>query len=374
MPAPEQHPSLQNWWLALIAGAPRTPADRLAYAGLRALTYPYRAVIAANLALYESGLKPRTRPALPVISVGNLSLGGTGKSTTVAFLARRLEALGVLPGVVTRGYGRQDPDSLQLVTAGHGLLVGHELSGDEPAMLAALLPGVPVVAGKRREPAVNLLRRQTAAQVCLLDDGFQYFRMRKLLDLVLVDASRSRPGDRVFPAGPLREPWSHLRRAQQVWLTHADRARPEDLDTLRRFLRRLRGVTDPVLTRHLFTRLRGPHSEQEAPHVLNGTRVLALSGLGNPDSFEDSLRAQGAEVIPCRFPDHHHYTVQDLEKVGAELVEHSADLVVTTEKDAVKLPARFSFEVWIAESELDIMEGEEQVTAALAAVRSAVKL
>jgi tetraacyldisaccharide 4'-kinase len=347
-------------------------ADRLSRAALAAGAVPYRLALAANLALYDLGLKRRTTPALPVVSVGNLTLGGTGKSTTVAFLARRLQELGLVPGVVTRGYRRRSGDELVLVSAGPSLLVSAAQAGDEPAMLAALLPGVPLAVGKRRERAVGLLRDQTGAEVVLLDDGFQYFRMSRLVDLVLLDASRSGRAERLFPAGYLREPWSHLRRADQVWLTHTDRAAPGAVERLEALVRRYCRARAAVLTRHRFTALRGPDGESCSPGDLAGHRVLAVSGLGNPASFEGSLQQAGAEVSSIRYPDHHAYTWQDLEHIAREQAARQAAVVILTEKDAVKLPRPLPFVPWVAECELEILRGQERVAALFQQVQAAV--
>ena len=308
--------SLEARWAHLVADPPHGLGPLLARLGLSALSLPYRLGLAANLALYDWRLKARTVPPLPVISVGNLSLGGTGKSTTVLYLARRLLERGVLPGVVTRGYGRTSEQDPLLVSDGRALLVSAAEAGDEPFMLATLLPSLPLAVGKRRERALALLGEHTAARVALLDDGFQYFRMRRLVDLVLLDASRARRGDRLFPAGYLREPWSHLRRADQVWLTHTDRAAPEAVEWLSARVRRYCRTPEPVLTRHRLTALRTLAGETYSLEQLCGRRVLAVAALGNPVPFEDSLREAGAEVTPCRYPDHYAYQAGDLEDLA----------------------------------------------------------
>ncbi|NLO74805.1 MAG: tetraacyldisaccharide 4'-kinase, partial [candidate division WS1 bacterium] len=323
--------SLETWWEEVT-----TRRGGLARAGLIAASWPYRLGLEANLALYRWRLKPRTRPALPVISVGNLSLGGAGKSTTVVYLARRLQALGLRPAVVTRGYRGQATAGAVLISTGEELLAGPE-TGDEAVMLARLLPGVPVAVGKRREAVITVLAARTPAQVVLLDDGFQYFRMQRLLDLVLIDASRASPRERLFPAGRLREPWDHLARADSVWLTHVDQTAPEALAALEALIRRYAPLAPPIHTRHRLSALRGPGGERLSPDRLDGRRVLALSGLGNPQSFELSLAQMGAEVIPCRFLDHHPYSPGDLLTINDRIEDNQPHLVVTTEKDAVKL-------------------------------------
>ncbi len=357
--------SLSGRWQRLVEEQPPGSGPSLIRLALSAAALPYLVGLKANLAVYELRLKARSIPALPVVSVGNLSLGGTGKSTTVAYLARRLQDRGLVPAVVTRGYGRRSAEPVALVTAGQNLLVDPAEAGDEPTMLATLLPGVPLAVGKRREQALRLLRENTAAQVALLDDGFQYFRMARLADVVLLDAARTSCGERVFPAGYLREPWSHLRRASQVWLTHTDEASPENLTRLQVLARRHGPPAAPVLTRHRLSALLGPAGEREPPEALAGRRVLAVSGLGNPASFERSLQQVGAEVLPCRYPDHHRYTPADLSALAAEARRHGTELVITTQKDAVKLPADTSVPFWVAQCELEVLGGQDQVEALL---------
>ena len=359
---------LEERWARLVEDPTSGPGAYLARAALAALSLPYRLGLEANLALYDWRLQARTAPALPVISVGNLSLGGTGKSTTVTYLARRLLERGLPPGVVTRGYGRRSGESVLLANAPGDPPPDPAWAGDEPAMLARLLPGVPLAVSKRREQALRLLAERTAARVALLDDGFQYFRMARTVDLVLLDASRAGRDERLFPAGYLREPWSHLRRADQVWLTHTDRASPEALARLRALVGRYCRAPEPVLTRHRLTALRGPTGERRAPEQLSGRRALAVSALGNPASFEDSLRAAGAELSPLRYPDHHAYTADDLDDIARAQALHGAEIVVLTEKDAVKLPVPLPFEAWVAECELEILSGSEQVEALLETV------
>lgn len=357
---------VQEWWKRVTTGRQPRRADSLARGALCGLALPYGLGLKLNRAVYAWGLKSQSQPALPVISVGNLSLGGTGKSTTVAYLARRLQQQGIVPAVVTRGYGRRSSGAAELVSAGHGLLQTPEQAGDEAAMLAQMLPGVPVAVGKRRERVIRLLHQQTAAQIVLLDDGFQYFRMRRALDIVLVDAGCTPRQERLFPAGCLREPWSHLRRADQLWLTHADQAPPDAREALEQFLRRQAPGLPLVLTRHRLTALRGPQGERRSPPELAGVRVLAVSGLGNPESFEQSLRQAGAEVIAHRYPDHHPYSGRDLQVIAEAKATKQAELAIITEKDAVKISPLDYPDLWVAECELDILQGEAQVEAGLA--------
>jgi tetraacyldisaccharide 4'-kinase len=354
---------VQERWEALVTGEARGLGPSLARGALRGLSALYAAGLRGNLWIYEAHLKPRTKPALPVVSVGNLSLGGTGKTTTTAFLAGRL-ATRCKPGIVLRGYRRSGNDPVLVVSDGTGVRASVEDAGDEAVMLAQMLPGCALAVGKRREHVVEALA-QAGAQVALLDDGFQYFRMERALDIVLLDALGDAAAWQLFPAGRLREPPGNLRRAHQVWITHADLARPEDLERLRTLAARHAPGKPVVLTRHRTGTLRPLQAEGAVPGSLRGRHVAALSALGNPGAFEGSVEELGAQVTPVRFADHHRYAPEDWGHIAR--AAQGAELIVTTEKDAVKLPPPPAgcVPVAVLPCELEILEGEADVSAAL---------
>ena len=329
---------LRRGWEAVVSGRAEGVGGRLANGALRLGAALYAAGLKANLALYSRGLKARTRPALPVISVGNLTLGGTGKTTAAAFLARRLQPF-LKPAIVLRGYGRADEAAPMVVSDGGAIHGDLDSAGDEALMLAHLLPGCVVAVGKRREQVIALARERAGAQVAVLDDGFQYFRMERDLDIVLLDALAEPAAWRLFPAGRLREPVAHLRRADQVWITHADLAPPERVEALTQLAARHCPGRPVLITRHRAGGLRPLRAGEQAPADLAGLRVIALSALGNPHAFEMALEQAGADVVPLRFADHHAYTPADYDRVRALARDCGARWVVTTEKDAVKLPA-----------------------------------
>ncbi|MBD3293031.1 MAG: tetraacyldisaccharide 4'-kinase [Armatimonadia bacterium] len=319
----------------------RSGPAALSRAGLAALSVPYALVMRANLAIYERKLKARTTPALPVASVGNITLGGTGKTTTTRRLVRELLARGVRPGIVLRGHKRDADHPWQLASDGTKLLIDPEVAGDEAAMLASTAHGAPIAVGKRRERVIELLA-DTGAQVAVLDDGFQYFRMERAVDLVLVDATFDLANARVFPAGYLREPLDHLRRATHVLITHADIAPEGQVDRTREVLAEHAPHAPVMLSRHApsgFYSLDAPE-DQRPPGDLHGMKVLAMSAVGNPGSFERVLSSLGAEVAGAQvFPDHHAYHPSDWAEVREALNQVDADAIVVTEKDAVKLPS-----------------------------------
>lgn len=293
----------------------------------------------ANLAIYERGLKSRTQPAIPVASVGNITLGGTGKTTTTRRLARDLADTGAQAGIVLRGHGRSSNARELLVSDGEQLLVEQAEAGDEAAMLA-VTTDAPIAVGKRRERVIELLE-ETGATIALLDDGFQYFRMERVVDLVLVDATFDLPGARVFPAGHLREPLDHLRRATHLMITHSDLAAESHVARILDLLYRHAPEAPVMHSRHApagFYRLDAP-AEVMPPEDLADRDVLAMCAVGNPASFEGLLLQVGARVAArAIFPDHHAYLPEDWDRVRDALGTGQVEMIAVTEKDAVKLP------------------------------------
>lgn len=345
---------MERWWQETVSGQRRGPGATLARAGLSALSIPYVLGLKVNLALYEWGLKARTQPDLPVASIGNITLGGTGKTTTTRRLARDLAALGVPPGIVLRGHGRRSREVVVLfaennlslkpdlrATAGGAGAVGVTEVGDEAAMLAYTTPGALVAVGKRREHAIAELA-ECGARVALLDDGFQYFRMARAVDLVLFDATVELERACVFPRGVLREPRAHLRRATHLMITHCDLAPNAQVEALARDLAQVAPQAPIMRSRHAPTMLYplAAPEQAEPATALAGRRVVAMSGIGNPSAFEGMLLELGATVVArVAFPDHHDYTPDDWARVRQALHGRDADLIVVTEKDLVKLPS-----------------------------------
>jgi tetraacyldisaccharide 4'-kinase len=327
--------TVTDYWRAVTSGEQRGATAAAVRAGLHLLSGPLWLGLQANLAFYRWGLLRQARVNRPVIAVGNLTLGGTGKTTATAYLVRRLAEAGRRAGVVLRGHGRRTGSAPLLVSDGTQRLASVPEAGDEALLLASLLPGHPVAVGVRREQVARLLLDETPAEAIVLDDAFQYFRLAREAEIVLVDASHRIEDDRLFPAGTLREPHAHLRRATHLWITHAELVTEERVAELRAWLERTAPGLPVTVTAHRMGALR---PLTEAPPPPAGCRVVALSGLGNPLSFEAGLRGLGYDVHPLVFPDHHPYQPRDWDRVQEVAVEARAEHVITTEKDAVKLP------------------------------------
>jgi tetraacyldisaccharide 4'-kinase len=317
-----------QWWSA----EPSPVATALAPA-----EWAFRAGAALRSALYARGVLASGRAAAPVISVGNLAVGGAGKTPVALAVAGRLGAAGRRVAVLSRGYGASSR-APRVVSDGERLRLGAREAGDEPWLLARRLPGVRVLCGPRRAELAAAAVRELGADALVLDDGFQHRALARDLDVVVVDATNPAGNGRLLPRGPNREPWSALSRAGLVWLARADGAAPERLRWLRAEALRATGAP-AVESRYAVTGLLDGRLERSfAPDALRGARVLLLCGLARPDGFRRTLRDLGAEVVAERaFRDHHPFTEAELAE-ALEAAGRAGALVATTEKDAARLP------------------------------------
>lgn len=329
------------------------------------LSIPWLIVVCLSHWLYRSGLRRAHGGALPVVSVGNVSVGGTGKTTTCLYLARELSARGVTAGIVLRGYKRRGGGAL-LVSDGEALLCGPEQAGDEAWLLAGQLPGCPVAVCRRREMALELLAAQTNARVAILDDGYQYYRLARQIDLVLLDAFTPEAADHVFPAGFLREPYGHLSRATDIWITHADIADPARVARLRAVAARYAAHARIAETAHLAAGLTTWAGQRVGANVLAGRPVVAFAGIGNPESFFDMVEALTARnVTRIEFPDHHPYSPRDWETISGA-ARRTGAAVLTTPKDAVRTPPPpGDIDVYVLAPTLSVVSGLGAVEALL---------
>lgn len=308
----------------------------------------YRLVMRARSGLYRLGLFRRHRLGCLVISVGNITLGGTGKTPVVEMLAAALRDAGRKVAVLTRGYkgrtplwqrvfGRRIAYKPKIVSDGRRVLLSPDAAGDEPHMLAHNLPGVVVLADPNRVKAGLYAIRNFGIDALVLDDGFQYMRLARKYDFVLIDCTDPFGNGRLLPRGTLREPLSSLRRAAFFMLTKSDGI---DVAPIRSTLRELNPGADMIETTHEPLHLQHVFSGEQRPlDALRGARIVAMSAIANPESFERALERLGAEVVSSRrFLDHHRFTALEVARVIDEARAHEASLIVTTEKDAVRLP------------------------------------
>ena len=297
---------------------------------------PWQRLYRAGHALRRRWWAGRCRrlPA-PVVSVGNLHWGGTGKTPLVAAIAGRLRDRGLTVAILSRGYRRRGR-RVRVVSDGEGPMLGPLLAGDEPVLLAGMLPGVGVVVGRDRwEAGRQALERLSAPpELFVLDDGFSHLRLARQVDLVALPAADPFGGGRLFPGGRLREPLASLAHADAVLLTGAEGS----ADGLAEALRPsgFSGAAFASRTRALPARL--PSGEP----LPAGSRVVAVAAIARPERFFAAARAQGLEIVgePLTYPDHHGFAASTLAGIRAAAREHRADCILTTGKDAVKLRGR----------------------------------
>jgi tetraacyldisaccharide 4'-kinase len=307
---------------------------------LSALEALYGRMARLRRAWYTNRPHRRRQLQRPVVSVGNLVVGGSGKTPVVAALARMLLDMGERPAVLSRGYGRRrSADGVVVVSDGSRVLEPVESSGDEPHMLARALRGVPVLVSPDRYLAGRLAEKHFGCTVLLLDDGYQHVQLDRDLDLLLVA-----PGDlaeRVLPWGPLREPLDAAHGADALLV-------PASLEEAGRVatalgVRRVFGVTiqyDPP---------RPLDPRGETPSSIAGRRLVAVAAIARPRRFFDAVRARGGDLVhELEFPDHHWFTAADVERASRVARDAHAEFIVTTEKDAVRLDGIGSDVPWVA--------------------------
>lgn len=329
--------SAHDRYLALIRDESRGPVAQLGRALLRLLAGLFAGLVWLRRHCYRLGLL-RTHAVAPrVISVGNLVAGGTGKTPVTILLVRALRAAGFSVGVVMRGYGGKRTAGPAVLSDGKHVLLTPREAGDEPYMLIRELPGVPVVVDSDKTRAAHRLATQFTPAVIVVDDGFQHLRLERNADIVLLDAARPFDNEHLLPRGLLRESPAALARAQVVVITRAQAV--PDVEPLRARLRAL-APQAMLFTADLVPQcLKNFRTGEEQPLAqLAGKRVVMLSGIARPDSFEAMVQAASPVfAIPYRWPDHHAYSAADMAVLRRLCIENRLDLVVTTAKDAVKL-------------------------------------
>jgi tetraacyldisaccharide 4'-kinase len=288
---------------------------------LTPLSWLFGIVAELRVSLYRMGVFTRHRVPCPVISVGNLTVGGTGKTPLVEWVVRETRLFGLNAVVLTRGYGAAEDES-----------------PDEIETLSENLADLRAIRDPDRvRGALTAIERHQADAV-VLDDGFQHVRLARRLDLVTVDATAPFGGGHCLPRGTLREPVRALRRAHAIILTRADLVPAEQRDRILDRIRRIAPRAVVATAVHRPAALVGLSAGEESPlDRLDGRRVYAASGIGNPAAFEATLLGLGAKLSGvARYPDHHRYSPEDLERVKRQADAAGAESIVTTQKDAVK--------------------------------------
>ena len=322
---------------------------------LYCLSLIYRGIVFVRRKLYRYHILRAQHLGCLVVVVGNLTVGGTGKTPVVEKLARTLHAKGRKVAILSRGYKskkepvfrkwyrlltHQAPTPPRVVSDGETVFFNSEIAGDEPYMLARNLPGVVVVTDKDRVKAGMYAIRKFGVDTLILDDGFQYFQLKDHLQLLLIDKTNAFGNGHLLPRGILRESVRQMQRASYVFLTKSEEPPTEELlDTLKDHRKEREWIECTHRPKYLQT----VFGDEKLPlEWLKGKRVGAMSGIAMPESFEIFLDRLGAtEVIPFRFLDHHRFTGRELQEVRATIEKQGLDVLVTTEKDAVRIEPDF---------------------------------
>lgn len=328
----------------------RANALKFALGGLSKI---YARAVQTRLALYRRRLLRAQELGCPVVSIGNLTVGGTGKTPVAEMLARALQQRGRRVAILSRGYKslprpftqrlrnkflkNRDLFPPRVVSDGHQVLLDSRHAGDEPHMLAKNLPGVCILVDKDRVKSGLHALRHFDSDILLLDDGLQYQRLRHGVDIVLVDRQAPFGNEHLLPRGTLREPPANLRRASYIIVTKSG---PEPDETLLRRLRSLNRTAAIIECTHAPRHWQDLRTGEKFPlDHLRGKHVGALSGIARPESFEEGVRELGARVeITKAFADHHRFTKKEIFRFLEWCDRRSLDALVTTEKDAVRFP------------------------------------
>ena len=349
---------------------------RLLLVFLWCLSKVFQFVVRLRYVFYDIGVLRRFPLGCQVISIGNVTAGGTGKTPVTEIFARELTKAGRKVAILSRGYRRKEAPWWQrifkniiekpvVVSDGRQILVDAATGGDEPYMLAANLPGVCVLVDRNRVKSGRYAISHFGCDTLLLDDGFQYQRLKHSHEVVLVDSTNPIGNGHMLPRGILREPAKHLKRADVVFITKCS----GDQSDVRRLVQRYNPRAEIIECRHAPRLLKDVWSREELPlEWLKGKTLATLSGIAVPQGFEDSLRKLGARVIWCeRYADHHRYDSSEILYALNKTADLHADALITTEKDAVRFPRFETTPVpcYYLRVDIEILKGAENFAAAV---------
>jgi tetraacyldisaccharide 4'-kinase len=366
--------SIETFVLEVIFEERRGTGAALVRAALYACSKLFQVAVKTRRFLYNVRILRDSTLGVQVIAIGNLTVGGTGKTPVVEKFARELRDQGRNVAILSRGYRskppplheqllnklffRDDTTPPRVVSDGKSLLLDSETAGDEPYMLASNLRDVVVLVDKDRVKAGRYAIEKFGCDTLLLDDGFQYWKLRgRRQDIVLVDRQQPFGNELLLPRGTLREPPSHLARANTIFITKSD----GNTEDLRRRIAQfnpgagiIECVHHPLYLEDVFT---GQRAELD---LLKGRKVASLSGIAQPESFEHSLVTLGAELVYSkRFADHHRFTQQEVLNAINRSKKRQADTIITTQKDAVRFPKidRRDLPIYFMRVEIKIVSG-----------------
>ncbi len=373
----DQIEELERWGADVIFGRAKGFRAALMRFTMRAVSGIFRVIVQIRIRRYRKGWKAQAYLGTQVVAIGNITVGGTGKTPVVELLARSLRDRGRQVAILSRGYKSKKLDKAQkwqdthgrdipaermpkVVSTGRELLLDSKYAGDEPFMLAKNLAGVSVVVDKNRVKGGHFAVGQLGADTLLLDDGMQYLDLAHSIDIVLIDSGSPFGTEALLPRGTLREPPKNLRRASYILITKCDGSSNDALISRIRKYNRTAEIVEcthgPVHLENVFTK------EREPLEFLKDKWVGAISAIAVPEAFEGSLGRLGARVeIRRRFSDHYRFSRKEVEKFMQRCVERDMEMIITTEKDAVRFPTPASIDVpvFFLRIEVEILKGQE---------------
>ena len=304
----------------IISGADRRTAAAMLRCVLGPVSLAYGAAVAVRNFLYDTGLLKSHKLPVPVVSIGNITTGGTGKTPLVIWMCRYLTGKGVRCAILTRGYK----------TAG-------QEDADEPALLAKSCPGVGVVVNPDRLAAAQKAIEQFGAQILILDDGFQHRRIRRDLNILAADATCPFGYGKLLPAGLLREHLRGLARADAVVISRFDQAQPDRIEEIEKTIQKYAGQIPVAHSSHRQSHGLDCAGKKLPIEYFKDKKLFVFCGIGNPQAFVHCLKQQGMNIVGSRFfNDHHAYCLQDIEEIAALAVARGAEIAICTQKDWVK--------------------------------------
>ena len=340
---------------------------------LRFFSLLYEIGVNCKLTMYRMGFLRQHKLPCRVISLGNITVGGTGKTPTAQRLAALIRDMGYRVVILNRGYRAAWRGHIGLVSDGSKIYMTAAEAGDEAYLLAKSLPGVPVVIGKERSITGEYAVKKLKAQVIILDDAYQHWQLARDLDIVLIDSLNQFGNNCLLPRGTLREPMSHLNRAHAFLLTKVDQTTDNAIGSIRATLTQhnetaliVESIHRPRWFIEIESWYKGVRDTGVALDTVKGQAVVAISAIGNPSSFEQTIGAIGVNVVESiRFADHHHYTMAEMQWAMEQAVLKGAVAIVTTEKDAVKIPSEFihsdrPLPLYVLGIEVRFLEGYEE--------------
>ena len=344
-----------NFWIWVAQKFPKL---------VSAFTIPYGIVVKSRALFYKWGWLSQGHLPCPVISVGNLTVGGTGKTPIVIWLARLIQSKGLRTGVLSRGYGRKNGLQNLLISNGEKILVGPTEAGDEPFLIASQCPGVAVAVGSDRYRLGQWVLNQMRIECFILDDGFQHLGTYRDVNLLLIDALDESGLQELFPLGRLREPLTAARRATAFLLTRTHSV-AEPQKVLNPVKVAIGKTIDPILTDFQIHELVHISSGcMKSIEWVIGKRVLIFSGVGNVQGFRKSISKLDVEIVEeMVFPDHFEYEESDCVTIRQKAQRVGAEVILTTEKDAVKLASyvKTQEEMWAVRLEVLIGTGKDRL-------------